>query len=71
MLPCDSSTDSKPPVGAEGVRVSNSSAGRFGLTKTTGVLNSLMIKVAVLCGVGVVVRVGVSVMVGVMDAVGV
>ena len=39
------------------------------LTKTTGVLISLMINVAVSRGVGVAVRVGVKVMVGVFDGV--
>jgi hypothetical protein len=40
------------------------------VTRTTGVLNSLMINVAVLRGVGMVVRVGTGVKVGTCDAVG-
>jgi hypothetical protein len=40
------------------------------VTKTAGVLKSLMINVAVSRGVGVLVRVGICVMVGVLDAVG-
>lgn len=76
MFPCEISTDSKPPVGASGaigasgVSVEDVIPGATSLTKTTGVLNLLMINVAVSRGVGVLVRVGVCVMVGELDAVG-
>jgi hypothetical protein len=76
MLPCESSTDSNPPVGANdangarGVSVKLAAVGASSLTRTTGVLKSLMINVAVLRGVGVLVRVGIGVIVGVLDGVG-
>jgi hypothetical protein len=75
MFLSESSTDAKPPVGAggaagaNGVSVEKIKPGTS-LTNTTGVLNSLMINVAVLRGVGVLVRVGICVWVGVLEAVG-
>ena len=73
MPPTVRSTDEKPPVGARGTGFELKIAAVVAvapLTRTTGVLYSLRINVAVLRGVGVVVRVGVKVMVGVLDAVG-
>lgn len=59
-----------PPAGAPGVKVGIATNVGISLTRTAGVLNSLMISVAVLRGVGVVVRDGIGVMVGVFEAVG-